>query len=138
MKRILNENAYEDENESTGYGFWLWFLLIIIAYNGIKAAVGLFQNFQAYDILNMAYVNLTFIIALFAAVGFFTRKRWTPLLFISFLLLSLLYISYSTFVLAFSFPEKIDYFSLVRVVIMCALAIPYLLRSDRVKEVFTR
>ncbi|WP_162051440.1 DUF2569 family protein [Pontibacter pamirensis] len=137
MKRILNENAYEDESERQGYGFWLWLLLIIIVFNGAKAALGLVQNFKANDFLYTVYAALALFIALSATLSFFTRKRWTPLLFIFFLLLNLLHMLYFTLIYTFNSPEKIDYFSLVKVVTICVLPIPYLTRSVRVKKVFT-
>lgn len=136
MKSILNENAYEDENKRTGYGFWLYLLLFIICYNGIKAASGLIQNHELYDLANLVYALLLVGIALAATVSFFTRKRWAPLVFISFFLLNLIYVIYTSVALSFHFPEKIDYFTLARVFVMCAVIIPYLLRSERVKEIF--
>ncbi|GAA4435474.1 hypothetical protein GCM10023188_27500 [Pontibacter saemangeumensis] len=136
MKSILNENAYEDEDRRTGYGFWLYLLLFVIGYNGVKAAMGLYYNAEAYDTVSLLHALLTVLIALAATAGFFVRKRWTPLLFISFFLLNLLYMVYISVALSVTFPEKIDFFSLARVAVMCAVVISYLVRSERVREVF--
>ncbi|TPE43582.1 DUF2569 family protein [Pontibacter mangrovi] len=135
MKSILNENAFEDEGRKPGYGLWLYLLLFMVAYNGFKAAKGLIQN-ATFDLANLIYALLLVVIAIATAVGFFTRKRWTPLLFISFFLLNLVYIVFISIALSSKFSERIDYFSLVRVAVMCIIVIPYMLRSERVKEVF--
>lgn len=74
MKSIWNENAYEDEDRRTGYGFWLCLLLFVIGYNGVKATVGLYYYAEAYDTVNL-YALLTILITLAATAGFFSRKR---------------------------------------------------------------
>ena len=137
MKSILNENAFEDEGWKTGYRLWLYLLLFVVAYNGLKAAMGLFQN-AALDLVNLIYALLLVLIATATTVGFFARKQWTPLLFICFFLLNLVYIVYISIALSSKFPERIDYFSLVRVFVMCIIVIPYMLRSERAKEVFVK
>lgn len=135
MKSILNENAFEDEGRKTGYGILLYLLLFMVAYNGLKAAMGLMQK-ASFDLANLIYALLLVVIAVATTVGFFARKRWIPLLFISFFLLNLVYIVFISIALSSKFPERIDYFSLVRVAVMCIIVIPYMLRSERVKEVF--
>jgi len=135
MKSILNENAFEDEGRKTGFGLWLYLLLFMVGYNGLKAAMGLVQN-ATLDLANLAYALLLVVIAIATTVGFFARKRWTPLLFISFFLLSLVYIVFISIALSSKFPERVDYFSLIRVAVMCIIVIPYMLRSERVKEIF--
>lgn len=136
MKSILNENAFE-EGRNTGYGLWLYLLLFMVGYNGIKATMTLFQN-ASLDLVNLVYAILLVVIAIITSIGFFTRKRWTPMLFISFFLLNLLYIIYISIALSTNYPDRIDYFSLVRVAVMCLLVIPYMLRSERVREVFVK
>lgn len=108
----------------------------MVSYNGIKAALSLVQNLAAFDPVNLVYALLLVVIAIATIIGFFTRKRWTSVLFISFFVVNLLYIVYISIALASKFPEKIDYFSLVRVSVMCIIVIPYMLRSERVREVF--
>ncbi|MBJ6118104.1 DUF2569 family protein [Pontibacter sp. BT310] len=135
MKSILNENAFEDEGSKTGYGLWLYLLLFMVGINGVKAAMTLIQN-ASLDLVNLVYAVLLAFIAIATTIGFFARKRWTPMLFISFFVLNLLYIFYISIALAANYPDQIDYFSLVRVVVMCLLVIPYMLRSERVREVF--
>ncbi|WP_276499413.1 hypothetical protein [Pontibacter litorisediminis] len=51
-------------------------------------------------------------------------------------LLSVLYIVYGSIVLYITFPERVDYFYLVRVAVLCSIVIPFMLRSERIKEVF--
>ncbi|MEJ8802151.1 DUF2569 family protein [Pontibacter sp. H249] len=137
MKSILNENAYEDEGRKTGYGLWLYLLLLIVGYNGLKAAMTLIQN-ASLDLVNLVYALLLIVIAIATTISFFARKRWTPMLFISFFLLNLLYIVYISIALYSNYPDRIDYFSLVRVAVMCIVVIPYMLRSERIKEVFVK
>lgn len=136
MKGILNENAFEDEERRTGYGSWLYLLLFMVGYNGLKATIMLIQN-SSFDLVNLMYALLMIVIAIATMIGFFARKRWTPMLFTSFFLLNLLYIVFIiSIALSSKYPERIDYFSLVRVTVMCIIVIPYMLRLERVREVF--
>jgi hypothetical protein len=136
MKSILNENAFEDEGRKTGYGLWLYLLLFIVGYNGVKAALGLIQNPTAFDIVNLVYALLLIVIAIATTSGFFARMKWTAMLFISFFVVNLLYIIYISIALSANYPDRIDYFSLIRVAVMCLIVIPYMQRSERVREVF--
>lgn len=137
MKSILNENAFEDQDRKTGYGLWLYLLLFMVGYNGLKAVMMLIQN-ATFDLANLIYALLLVVLAVATTVGFFARRRWTPWLFISFFLLNLVYIVFISIALSFKFPERIDYFPLVRISVMCIIVIPYMLRSERVKEVFVK
>jgi hypothetical protein len=107
-----------------------------IAWGSFKVAKTLITYFDSIDGITLSYYLIITVIGILATICFFMRSPYTPQLFITFLSINLLYfITGSLFIWQYD-GGGIDYFGLVRIIIVCLLAIPYLLISKRVKEVF--
>jgi hypothetical protein len=134
----LKRNAYPDGNERPSYGIWLILLLINIAWGSFRTMQTLLAYFNSLDNFTLIYFLLMVVVGICAAIFFFMRHPYTPALFIAFLSINLAYFVIGSLFIWQYDKGAIDYFGLIRIVIICLLAIPYLLVSDRVKEVFAK
>jgi hypothetical protein len=132
----LTRNEYPDGNEKPGYGIWLILLFINIAWGSFSVSKAIITYFDSIDSITLSYYLIMIVIGIGATVCFLMRKRYTPTLIIAFLSINLLYFIIGNFFI-WQYDRGVDYFGLIRIIVLCLLAIPYLLISKRVKEVFT-
>lgn len=133
----LSTNGHEAK-QPIAYGVWLILILVYIASGCFSVSKSILVNFNQIDLPILGYYLIMLTIGVLTIIGFFLRSAFTPKLMIAYLSINLLYFGAFSFLIWNSETGGIDYFGLIRVIVLCLLIIPYLLISKRVKEVFSK
>ncbi|WP_445223450.1 DUF2569 family protein [Catalinimonas locisalis] len=131
-------NTYYEDEQRTNYGFWLYLIILNVALGSLSGAKAILTSFNTIDTVILCYYFIMLMIGVLSVICFFYRHKITPKLIVAFLAINLFYIVGMSFLVWNYDSGGIDYFGLIRIIVLCSLIIPYLLISKRVKEVFVK